>query len=79
MTVHKRFVLEIIGIEGIINLIGNSHDGHRHITGGQGFGNGHDIRCNAGMVARKHFARTAKTGGNFIRNKKDAVFIAKST
>ena len=53
VAVDKSLVLAVIRIKRIVDSIRRERDGHRQITAGKSFGNGHDIRRDSCMVTGK--------------------------
>lgn len=53
VAVDKSLVLAVIRIKSIVDSIRRERDGHRQITAGKSFGNGHDIRRDSCMVTGK--------------------------
>ena len=79
MAVHECFSFPVVRIKGIVNFLRGDGDGHGHIAAREPFGDAHDVRGNAGLVAGEHAPRAAKTGGDFIRNEVHVVGVAQGT
>ena len=75
MAVHKRFMLFIIIVKGLINGLRSNGNRHGHVTGGKSFGCTQNIGRYSGMLYGEKLSCTAKSGGNFIINHKYTVSV----
>ena len=60
-----------------LHQIEAAEDARKRHTGGNSLGNGHNIGYDTGMFHSEPFSGATKSTLNFVKNKQDAVFIAK--
>ena len=77
VAVDEGFVGAVVVVESVVDGIGRDGEGHGHVAGGEAFGRAENVGGNAGVLDGKEFPRAAESGGDFVVNEKDAVFVAK--
>ena len=79
MAVNEGFALAVIGIKGVVDRLGRHGDGHGQVASRKAFGDRHNVRRDAGVIAGKHAPGTAKTCGDFVGDEKHPRLVAKFT
>lgn len=76
VAVDEGFMGAVVVVEGFVDFVGGDGEGHGHVACGESLGGAEDIRGNAGVFDGKEFPGTAESGGNFVVDEENAVFVA---
>ena len=79
VAVHERLPFAPVRVEGVVDLLFDDGDGHRHVAARQALGKAHDVGRDARTLRREEPARPAEARRDLIGNEEHVMLVAERT